>query len=135
MQLPKITYKIVYLEKDNPSILYSRLFSSKDDLMKFANENAIKDYLSTELVEQNRESYVWQINKDGLGKEFLENYKSFETMRTFNQRLIFFGAGIFGGMASFLIAKKFIGNDYLSAFVGIVGTIGTLNLYLKLKTK
>lgn len=135
MELPKVTYKIVYLEKDNPTILYSRLFDTKDDLIKFANENLIKDYLATELVEQSGRSYVWQIKKDGLGEEFIKNYKSFETMRTLNQRLVFFGSGVVGGLISFAVAKKFITNDYANAFIGIIGSIASMNLYLKLKTK
>lgn len=135
MELPKVTYKIVYLEKDNPTILYSRLFDTKEELIKFANENVIKDYMANELVEQSGRSYVWQIKKDGLGEEFIKNYKSFETMRTLNQRLVFFGSGVAGGLLTFAVAKKFITNDYANALIGIIGSIASMNLYLKFKTK
>jgi hypothetical protein len=63
MQLPKITYKIVYLEKDNPSILYSRIFSSKEDLIKQAEEDNFKGGLR---VQSSRTGGIYVIYKSGV---------------------------------------------------------------------
>lgn len=132
--LPSKTYKIVYILEDKPTTLYSKLSEDKASLVKFAEANKISDYLINELVEQKNNEFTWSITNDGLGSEFVKNYNTFQAMRTKEQRMLFYGVGVAGGMASFFIIKKLIGNSYVSALGGILGSLLSLNAYLKIKS-
>lgn len=128
------TYKIVYILEDKPTILYSKLSEDKASLVKFAEANKISDYLINELVEQRNNDFTWSVTNDGLGSEFVDNYKTFQSMRTKEQRMLFYGVGVGGGMLSFFILKKLVGNSYVAAIGGMAGCLLSLNAYLKIKS-
>ena len=132
--LPNITYKIVYLSKDVPDILMSKISESKKELLDYASKNKISDYMINELVEEKDGSFTWQITEDGLGKEFKKNYASFQAMRTPNKRLLFYGVGLAGGMITYFLAKKVVPNSYVSALLAIIGSMVSMNLYLKVQS-
>lgn len=132
--LPNMTYKIVYLSKDVPDILVSKISETKKDLLDFATKNNIRDFIINELVEEKDGSFTWRITEDGLGNEFKKNYNSFQSMNTINKRLLFYGVGLVGGMVTFFLVKKIIPNSYVSAGLSIVGSMISMNMYLKIKS-
>jgi hypothetical protein len=132
--LPNKTYKIVYFLENKPAVLYSKISQDKASLVKFAEDNKISDYLINQLVEEKDNSFTWTVMSDGLGAEFVKNYNSFDAMRTKEQRMLFYGVGVGGGMLSFFIIKKFVGNSYIAALGGMMGCLLSLNAYLKIKS-